>query len=211
MYISIFNLDKLNISHIVNRVVPFLLILILFSCSGSDNKAVFYQKPKGFAQLDLPDHQYQPIQDNLPYSFEISKYAELRPDESLEAEPYWVIVNYPELDAIIQFTYKPLKGDLKKLDEHVMDAYKLASKHQIKAIAQTEHIVELNNGRKAVTIEIEGEVPSHFQFYSTDTSQHYLRGAVYLKEATLNDSLKPIVDYLKVDARHILETLKWKN
>lgn len=194
-----------------NRIFIFFMVTTLFSCSGSDKEAIFYQKPKGFAMMNLPEHQYQPIQGNLPYSFEISRNAEVIPDKSPEAEPYWIIVNYPDLDAIIQFTYKPLGGNLKKLDEHVMDAYKLASKHQIKALSQREHVVELKNGRQAVTIEIEGEVPSHYQFYSTDTSKHYLRGAVYLKEATLNDSLKPIVDYLKIDARHILETLKWKN
>lgn len=171
---------------------------------------MYYQKPRGFARIDLPEHRYRPLEGNYPYAFEYSEAAEVVPDRSPDAEPYWILVKYPALNAMIQFTYKPLNGDIHKLDEHVMDAYRLASKHQIRAISQKEEILTLKNGRKAVAIEIEGEVPSHFQFYTTDTSRHYLRGAIYLDHATLNDSLKPIVDYLKTDAQHILETLTWK-
>lgn len=187
-----------------------LAVLTLCSCGSSGDEQVYYQKPKGFARIDLPEHRYRPLEGNYPYAFEYSEAAEVIPDRSADAEPYWILVKYPALDAMIQFTYKPLNGDLRKLDEHVMDAYRLASKHQIRALSQKEEILSLKNGRKAVAIEIEGEVPSHFQFYSTDTSRHYLRGAIYLGHATLNDSLKPVVDYLKADARHILETLTWK-
>lgn len=182
----------------------------LFSCGAFEEEQVYYQKPKGFARIDLPEHRYRPLEGNYPYAFEYSEAAEVVPDRSADAEPYWILVKYPDLNAMIQFTYKPLNGYLRKLDEHVMDAYKLASKHQIRALSQKEEILTLKNGRKVVAIEIEGEVPSHFQFYITDTSRHYLRGAIYLGNATLNDSLKPVVDYLKADARHILETLTWK-
>ena len=190
----------------------FSLLLVIFiatSCNHTGNDDVYYQKPKGYQRIDLPEHRYQVMNEKLPYSFEYSTSAVIRPDKSPEAEPNWIIVDYPKLNAMIQFTYKPLHGDLKKLDAHVRDAYKLASKHQIRATSQKENIVNFKNGRQAVVIEIEGEVPSHYQFYTTDTLNHYLRGAVYLKEATLNDSLQPVVDYLKTDARHILETIKW--
>ncbi|MCD8540996.1 MAG: gliding motility lipoprotein GldD [Leadbetterella sp.] len=190
--------------------ISLFAVATLFSCGTSREEQVYYQKPKGFARIDLPEHRYRPLQGNYPYTFEYAETAEVMPDPSADAEPYWILVKYPALNAMIQFTYKPLNGDLRKLDEHVMDAYKLASKHQIRALSQKEDILTLKNGRKAVTIEIEGEVPSHFQFYTTDTSRHYLRGAVYLGSATLNDSLRPVVDYLKTDARHILETLTWK-
>lgn len=194
----------------MKKLIGVLGICALAACGNPQEEQVYYQKPKGFARIDLPEHRYRPLEGNYPYAFEYSEAAEVVPDRSADAEPYWILVKYPDLDAMIQFTYKPLNGNLKKLDEHVMDAYRLASKHQIKALSQKEEIVTLKNGRKAVAIEIEGEVPSHFQFYSTDTSRHYLRGAIYLGHATLNDSLKPVVDYLKTDARHILETLTWK-
>ncbi len=193
--------------------LPILTIILLsyffISCSGNNN--IYLPKPKGFNRIDLPQHKYQLLEGNYPYSFEVSDEAEVKEDMSKGAEPYWIIVDYPKLDAKIQFTYKPINGDLAKLDAHVSDAYKLASKHQVKATSQIESVLNLKSGKKAVIIELYGEVPSHFQFYITDTTKNYLRGATYLKNATLNDSLTPVVEYLKVDCKHILETLKWKN
>lgn len=186
-----------------------IFIFLLSSCGSKDTG--FLPKPKGYNRLDLPEHAYQQLSLNLPYTFEYSKAAIVIPDASAGAEPNWIVVEYPNLDAKVQFTYKPLHGNLKKLDEHVADAYKLASKHQVKATSQVESVVKLKTGYKAVIIELEGEVPSHYQFYLTDTTNHYLRGVAYLKRATLNDSLLPLVNYLKQDCRHMLETLKWKN
>jgi gliding motility-associated lipoprotein GldD len=188
----------------------FLIIVLLALTIACGNKStVYYPKPKGFERIDLPKQGYQMLKGNYPYTFEYSKAAVITPDKTKDAEPYWILVEYPTLNAKIQFTYKPLEGDLTKLDKHVADAYKLASKHQVRATAQREQVVQLKNGKKVVIIEIDGEVPSHFQFYATDTSKHFLRGAVYLNAATMNDSLQPVVDYLKADSRRILETLKW--
>ncbi len=170
----------------------------------------YYPKPKGYIRISIPAASYQKLEAGHPFSFEYSKLAKIKPDTSPGAEPHWIIVDYPSLQATIQFTYKPLYGDLNKLDMHIADAFKLAAKHQIKATSQNEQLYTMKNGRKAVLINLEGEVPSHFQFYATDTSQHYLRGAVYLKYATLNDSLTPVVDYLRTDCLKILETLTWK-
>ena len=202
--------DSCQFLYGMKQQILLLVMATLYACGSLREEQVYYQKPKGFARIDLPQHRYRQLEGHYPYAFEYSEAAEVVPDRSAGAEPYWILVRYPALDAMIQFTYKPLNGDLRKLDEHVMDAYRLASKHQVRATSQKEEIITLKNGRKAVVLEIEGEVPSHFQFYTTDTVKHYLRGAVYLENATLNDSLQPVVDYLKADARHILETLTWK-
>ena len=69
--------------------------------------------------------------------------------------------------------------------------------------------MSLPSGKKAVVIERKGEVPSHFQFYMTDTTRHFLRGAVYLNQATQDDSLKPIIDYVVRDCYHLMNSLRW--
>jgi gliding motility-associated lipoprotein GldD len=185
------------------------IVLSVFFLTSCGNTEVYSPKPKGFNRLVLPSHEYQTIKAKHPFSFEFSKHAVLENDTHTLAEPDWVVVHYPDLDTRIQFTYKPLNGDLTKLSKHIDDAYKLAAKHQVKADSQTESVINLKSGKKAVIIEIEGEVPSHFQFYMTDTSRHYLRGVLYIMEPTLNDSLMPLVEYMKVDCMHILETLNW--
>jgi gliding motility-associated lipoprotein GldD len=191
----------------IARLFAWLLFPAFIACNGSEE---FTPKPKGYNRIDLPGHEYQSLEENHPYWFEYSKNAIIQPDTFGQAEPHWIIVYYPELDARIQLTYKPLNGDLTKLSRHVDDAYKLAGKHHVKADSQEEMLVQLPGGKKAVVIELNGEVPSHYQFYLTDTSRHFLRGAMYLMQPTLNDSLTPVVDYIKEDCRHLLETLTWK-
>ena len=62
----------------------------------------------------------------------------------------------------------------------------------------------------ASVTELEGEVPSQFQFHITDSTDHFLRGALYFKTATKNDSLAPAIEFLKSDIIHLLNTLEWK-
>ncbi len=188
----------------------FVLLWIIFTLVSCGGKVDYSPKPKGYNRIDLPPHEYQQLIENHPYTFEYSKSAIVQPDTFGKSEPHWIIIYYPDYEARIQLTYKPLNGDLTKLQKHIEDAYKLASKHQVKAYSQEEQVARLKNGKKAVIIQIEGEVPSHMQFYVTDTSRHFLRGAVYLMEPTLNDSLRPVVDYMKQDCMHLLETLSWK-
>jgi gliding motility-associated lipoprotein GldD len=57
--------------------------------------------------------------------------------------------------------------------------------------------------------ELTGEVPSHFQFFVTDSTQHFLRGALYFPSVQ-EDSLSPVIEYVKKDIIHMLNTLEWK-
>lgn len=191
----------------IKKAIGILVISMVWACGGSTN---YSPKPKGFNRIDLPAHEYKQLEDGHPFSFEYSTHAIIEPDTTTFAEPHWLIVYYPDLDARIQLTYKPLNNDLNKLSKHIDDAYRLADKHHVKANAEEVQLIQLKGGKQAVVIELEGEVPSHYQFYTTDTSRHFLRGALYLMQPTLNDSLTPVVNYMKEDCKHLLETLTWK-
>lgn len=193
---------------IVKGLVIIALSVVLGSCNKSNQE--YSPKPRGFNRIDLPQHAYQTLPDKHPYSFEYSKEAIIQLDTFKNAEPHWIIVYYPKLNTRIQFTYKPVNNDLGRLQNMMGDAAKLAFNHDKKAYSITDKILTTKSGKRAVIFELEGEVPSPYQFFVTDSTKHYLRGAVYLMTATENDSLKPIIDYMKVDSRHILETLRWK-
>lgn len=189
----------------------FILILFGFFFSGCKKEENAYiPKPRGFNRIDLPAVSYKKLVGDYPYEFEYSSSAIIQPDTFGLAEPYWIIIYYPSIDARIQLTYKNFNGDLTKLQGHTLDAFRLADKHLIRATGKRESIQTFKNGKKAVIIELEGEVPSHYQFYTTDTTKHFLRGAVYLMEVSKNDSLQPVIDFLKKDSQHLLQTLRWK-
>ena len=172
--------------------------------------AEYTPKPKGYNRIDLPPHAYQQLQEAHPYTFEYSKYAKIRPDSSGIAEPHWINIIYPSLGANVQLTYKHLNKDDKKLNDLVEDARKLTSKHQIKAYAIEEAEIKTPSGDIASVFELEGQVPSQFQFYVTDSTHNFLRGALYFRTATQNDSLAPVIEFVKKDIIHLLNTLEWK-
>lgn len=189
-------------------IAIFLLAIAACACgSGTD----FLPKPKGYNRIDLPEHAFQSLPDTMPYAFEYSKYAKVLKDSSWISEPYWIDIHYPEMEAFIQITYKPIKNDAGLTQEYISDSYKLTAQHNVKAYAIEEMIMELPNGDYASVTELEGEVPSQFQFHVSDSSKHFLRGALYFETATKNDSLAPVIGFLKEDILYMLQTLRWNN
>ncbi len=186
----------------------FIASLSLFVCACSK---VYSPKPKGYNRIDLPKHTYQNLPDTFPYGFEYSEHAEVQPDSSPTAEPYWITLHYPEFMADVQLTYKPIKNQEALLKEYLGDAYRLTTSHQVKAYSIEESNVRTPSGKTATVAELSGEVPSQFQFHITDSTEHFLRGALYFRTATKNDSLAPVIEYMKVDIIHLLNTLTWND
>ncbi len=196
-------------------------LLLFIQCSRD-----YMPKPKGYNRIELPDHSYIRIPDTLPYSFEMSRLAKLRtdtswiymkqiqqqvnPKEEVEDDRFWIDLFYDTLEANIQVTYKPIRGKEALMKEYLDDAFKLTSQHQIKAYAIDESVIRTQNGNIATIAEISGEVPSQIQFITTDSLKHFLRGALYFKTASRNDSLAPVIEYIKTDIIHLLNTLEWK-
>ena len=186
------------------------LMLLVIACNDRKNNRAEIPRPKGYNRIVMPSHGYSTLEKGHPFSFEVSNFARVLPDTVSWAEPHWLYIYYPKWQAFIQLTYKPLNGDQKKLFEHINDAYTLVAKHNMKSSGNTEYQMRLSNGKSATLIELTGEVATSLQFFSTDSTKHFLRGAVYVKTATQNDSLAPIIEFIKQDALHLIKTLEWK-
>ena len=185
-------------------------VLCILSTSCSKKEERYVPKPKGFNRVDLPPHAYQKLTQLHPYTFEISKFAEALPDTFRTAGKDWIFINYPQFKANIQITYKEIGNNPALLKSYIDDSYKLASKHQIRASAIQEQRVLSKTGKTAILFKIEGDVPSPYQFYTTDSTKHFMRGAIYFPTATKNDSLAPVIDYLHKDMIQLLNTLNWR-
>jgi gliding motility-associated lipoprotein GldD len=180
-------------------------LLALLGC-----REEYSPKPKGYNRIDLPAPKYQPLREAHPYSFSYSVYSKILKDSSRVALPHWINVYYPRFQANVQLTYRTINQDPKVLNKLLEDARKLTIKHQIKAEAIEEATLKTPKGLTVTVAELSGEVPSQFQFYVTDSSQHFFRGALYFRTATANDSLAPVIDYIKKDIIHLLNTLEFK-
>jgi gliding motility-associated lipoprotein GldD len=191
------------------KKLPFLVagLGLLVSCSSAPD---FTPKPKGYNRIDLPAHRYQELPAGHPYSFEYSKEAVIKRDSSSLAQPHWLNVYYPKLHANVQITYMDVARDRRLYNKMMEDARKLTGKHQIKATAIDENILKTPSGIRVSVFQLQGEVPSQFQFYTTDSTKHFLRGALYFRTATANDSLAPVIEYVKTDMIRMLNTLKYQ-
>jgi gliding motility-associated lipoprotein GldD len=188
--------------------------VVVVLCAGAvacSSEAEFTPKPKGYNRIDLPAHAYRELGPGHPYSFEYSKSAKVLRDSSYLAQPDWLNVYYPQLHANVQITYTNVVRDRKLYNKMMEDARKLTGKHQIKATSIEEKILRTPNGLRASVFELEGEVPSQFQFYTTDSTKHFFRAALYFRTATDNDSLAPVIEYVKYDMIRMLNSLKYKN
>jgi gliding motility-associated lipoprotein GldD len=193
----------------MDRAGTYLLLFVVLGFGILACRRDYIPKPKGYNRIELPTHGYQALPDSFPFSFEYSRHARILPDSSWIAERYWFDLHYPAMGASITLSYKPLHNDRNLLREYLETSWRLTSKHQVKAYAIEEHIMTRADGRTAVIAELSGEVPSPYQFYSTDSSEHFLRGALYFNTATKNDSLLPVIRYIKDDIMHLLTTLEW--
>ena len=181
------------------------LLLIFCSCERD-----YLPKPIGYNRLVLPAPAYKSLPDTFPYTFEFSQHAKLLRDTSRIHERYWIEIYYPQLKANVHITYKKINNSDKLLKEFLNDTYTLTAKHQIKAYAIDEAIVKTKSGKTAVVAELDGEVPSQMQFSITDSTQNFLRGALYFNTKVQNDSLKPAIEYMKKDIMHLINTFDWK-
>jgi gliding motility-associated lipoprotein GldD len=189
------------------KFLCFLAIVILLASSCGDS---YIPKPRGYFRIDFPEKNYQAFDTTFPYTFEYPVYTKIFPDSSTLTEPFWINIVYPAFHAQVHISYKALRDNLK---DYLEDSRTLVNKHIPKAnsISQREYSDTINRVFGLV-YDIKGsEAASTCQFYLTDSTTHFLRGALYFNLVPNNDSLSPVIDFLKADIEHMISTFRWKN
>lgn len=185
-------------------------IIIFFSCLREE--PVPTPKPFGYMRVDLPQKQYVLLDTIYPFKFKYPVYTKLVPYNGKSKEEdakFWFNLSIPSFNAYLYFTYKEIKNDLPDLRE---DSRTFVIKHIPKSSNIQE--IEINVPEHKVygiLYDIQGsEVASPIQFFVTDSFKHYLRVALYFNNIPNNDSLKPIIDFLKIDIDTLIYSLTWK-
>jgi len=190
-----------------NKQFLFLLIpllLLLFSCHNE-----YSPKPRGFFRIDFPPHAYRNFDSTYPYTFSYPVYAKISNDPLSPGQKYWMDINFPEYKATLHISYKTIDHNLRK---YLEDSRKMVVKHIPKANAINDSLIEdPQRNLFGMAYDIEGTgVASPYQFILTDSLHHFLRGALYFHVEPNNDSLAPVIQFIKQDIRHFINTLQWK-
>lgn len=179
-------------------------IIIAATIFTSCQEEQFTPKPKGYFRVALPEKTYSKLEKDYPFSFEYSSQSLILEQQK---DSFWINIFYPYYKATFYITYKNVNNDIKALMEQ---SRKYAYKHAAKADAINEVIwVNDSSNVYGVLYDIKGNAASPINLYLTDSTKHFLSGALYFDVKPNKDSLAPIVAYLREDIVKMVESLEW--
>ncbi len=192
------------------RFFYFLLFAFYFIACNSDPRP----RPKGYFQIDFPEKKYILFDEpGFPYTFEYPVYGKVVRDTTFFDEkpenPFWINLDFPDFGGRIYISYKTIGSN--KFETLVEDAFKMTSKHSLKATSIDEIPVKGGPGVTGFVFDVGGNAATGKQFFVTDSTKHFLRGALYFDATPNYDSIKPVDQFLYKDMQHLIETLKWRN
>jgi len=191
----------------IHFLYHFFLTTFLFISCGTE----YSPKPRAYFRIELPEKKYQSYSGDCPYNFDFPVYALVQPDSSRDVKPCWLDVNYPQFNGRIHLSYQPISSTA-EFNQLTEDARTFAFKHTVKATAIDEAIISYPKEKVyGIYYSIDGNTASSVQFFLTDSTKNYLRGALYFNEQPRLDSIQPVLDFIKKDIDHMIKTFKWKN
>lgn len=180
-----------------------LLVFAVYAC-GEDH---FIPKPPTYLRTEFPEHTYTNFNDNCGYKFELAKAYKAKDVVQNGVKTCHKDIDLGPLNGAIHLSYVEM---IEPLSVYVNFANDRVDDHKIKA----DNIIDKNyifpNKKVYGTFfELQGNVATPFQFYLTDSSKFFVRGEILMNSRPNYDSLKPTLDYLKLDLEKMIETFEW--
>jgi len=193
---------------IFSFLFSFSIFFLVVSCNSP-----YVPKPAGYFKIEFPQKAYQTFNEpGFPYSFEFPVYAKIVRDSSFFGDtpenPWWINIEFPQFNGRVYVSYKII-GQY-KLDKLLNDAFNLTNKQSVKASSIDQSLISTPNGIHGMFFKVNGDVATANQFFLTDSTKNFLRGALYFDTTPNQDSLKPVNDFLVQDLQHLINTFKWK-
>lgn len=183
----------------------FLFSLFLLSC-GEDEMPV--PKPRGYMRIELPERAYEKFEGDCPYTFSYPSYAEVENIGRDTSDYCYKNIRFRSFKGTVHLTYKKLNNNVARF---IDECHNLAYDHSIKASAiERKQFVNDTARVFGLLYDIQGNAASPLQFYVTDSTTNFIRGALYFEAKPNYDSIRPVLDFVREDVFHFIETLRWK-
>ena len=192
------------------KTISLICLIVLSGC----NSDYTVGKKRGYFKIEFPEKSYQKFdQPGYPYSFEYPSYSNVIRDttffESKPENPWWINLDFPQFAARVHLSYKEIGKN--KFDSLVNDAFKMSYKqHTYKASAIEDSEIVTPNGIHGMYFTLTGNTATANQFFLTDSTKHFLRGALYFAATPNEDSIGIVNDFLKKDLLHLINSLRWR-
>ena len=192
-----------------NKLSILLVAAIIAIAVSCDRQSGYLPKPRGYFRIDLPEKAYTKVDTIERYGFECPQYALVTPDPYSPDEKNWVNIEMPQFKGSIHLTHKSVNDNL---GEYLEDVHTMVTKHLQKANGVRDSLI-VNEEHKVygLLIEMDGKgVATPMQFYLTDSTRNFVRGALYFNFVPDNDSMQPVINFIREDIDHLIETFEWK-
>lgn len=185
------------------------LLMCMLALAACDSN--YMPKPRGYFRIDFPEKKYVKLDTIEKYSFEYPVYADITNDINSPWETNWINVEFRSFRGTVFISHKD-EYVKDSLSVYLDDTYMMMSKHLTKANGVFDSLI--CNPEKRVyglLYSINGRgVASPVQFYLTDSTDNFVRGALYFNMIPNNDSLAPVIAFIRGDINHMIETFEWK-
>ena len=198
------------------RQLTILILSLLFfaSCSGNHD---YSPKPRGYYRIIFPKKDYQPYLSSYPFTFMYPTYALIEKDNKVVKNKHLInmqdLINmqFPQFNGTLHLSYESITSR-EVFEKLIEDSHSFAYKHTVKA-SGIEQTLIYNPQAKIFGIyyTIDGNAASSAQFFLTDSTHNYLRGALYFNSEPKLDSIQPVLDFVKKDMDVMIGSFKWKN
>ena len=221
-------INNLTIFKIIFSCVVITCCVSFIACNSQ-----YVSKKRGYYSIELPERKYQKFDEpGFPYSFEYPVYAKIIQDTTyFDNNPennFWRNIDFPGFHARIFLSYKAIGGKalykikqpdgqykdsfaVNVFDKMVADAFTLTNKNNVVSSSINDSLMHTQNGVNGVFFKVGGNAATSKQFFLSDTTKNFIRGALYFDVTPNADSLRPVQDFLQVDMDYIISTFKWKN
>lgn len=186
-----------------NNLFMLLFAVLLVSCGSEQTD--YYPKPFGYLRVEFPERIYSVYDSGCPYTFEMPEYfSVIDKDSFCNMKDIFM----ERFNATLNLTYIPVDTNLNFLIER---SRQFVYEHsQFADGIEEEVIINEKNQTFGLRYMIKGDAASPFQFYLTDSTDHFMRGALYFNVKPNYDSVKPSLDYIQEDLDRMLNTVIWK-
>jgi gliding motility-associated lipoprotein GldD len=189
---------------------PIISLLIAAVCLLACEEQ-YSPKSRAHFRIDMPEKDYEQYSsEDCPFQFMKPVYAEVYPDTSTDAGYCWKNIKYIPFNAYLHLSYKTVLNE-ERLHELMEDARTFVYKHTVKADQIQERSFKIGDHTGGVFYELGGNTASALQFFMTDSTDHYLRGALYFMAETDRDSLDPVIEFIKEDLLVLINSFDWKD
>lgn len=189
-------------------VKQMIFILISVMCLGCAREQPM-PRPYAYHRLYLPDTTSNYTRLNCPFEISVNQAAILSYPKGKSGTACWVDLHYPSIRASVHFTYVPLQNR-DHLGECIKGSQDLVFKHTIRASEILEDSLTFKDrGVYGLFYRLSGHSASNSQFYVTDSTQHFLRAALYFDATPHPDSMAPVVDYMLGEMERLASGIRW--